>query len=152
MNFQNIFALKIIICFSILLFSTNFIYTQIKSNEQKMTNANFKYGVITELKINEEVCFDDSLKILLTSFSHKRPYTGGPTKATAYLTLSKANLTKEITLSVHGVDGKSESEDSLSDSERYDSLLWNAYEFQLKSFNYDTSIEIIISKTGPEKK
>ena len=83
--------------------------------------------------------FYDGLSIFLSSFSHKRPHTGGPTKATAYLNLAKENVTEQILLSVHGTDGKPR-------VEHYDSLLWNEYEFQLKSFNYDKDIELIVIK------
>ncbi|MFH1125878.1 MAG: hypothetical protein V1703_02025 [Candidatus Altiarchaeota archaeon] len=99
-----------------------------------------------ELKIGEKAYLEDSISILLTSFSHKRPYTGGPTKATAYISLTKDNTSEEIMLSVHGIQGKSESEDGLPDSERYDSKSWNGCEFRLTSFNYDKSIEIIVTK------
>lgn len=104
-----------------------------------MANSNLKYGEIIKLAINEKGYFDDSLSIELTSFSHKRPYTGGPTKATAYINLSKNNVDQKILLSVHATDGK-------PDSERYDSLLWEKYEFQLMSFNYDQDIEVIVRK------
>ena len=104
-----------------------------------MINLNLKYGDIFKLNINETASFDDGLSIFLSSFSHKRPYTGGPTKATAYLNLSKGNVVEQILFSVHGTEGKSE-------VEHYDSLLWNEYEFQLKSFNYDQDIELILIK------
>jgi hypothetical protein len=71
---------------------------------------------------------------------------GGPTKATAYLTISSGKLSEEITLSIHGIEGKSKSEDNLTDAERYDSLSWKEYELQLKSFSYDQSIEIIVTR------
>ncbi|MEP7253293.1 MAG: hypothetical protein ABI683_12960 [Ginsengibacter sp.] len=104
-----------------------------------MTNSNFKYGDTVKLPINEKEYFEDSLCIELTSFSHKRPYTGGSTKATAYINLSKNNRANKILLSVHGTDGK-------PGAERYDSLSWDEYEFQLKSFSYDQFIEIIVTK------
>lgn len=97
------------------------------------------YGDIFKLNINETASFDDGLSILLSSFSHKRPYTGGPTKATAYINLTKGNSVEQILLSVHGTDGKPL-------IEHYDSFLWNEYGFQLKSFNYDKDIELIVNK------
>lgn len=107
-----------------------------------------QYGMTTELKVDEEVRHADGLSVLLTSFSHKRPYVGGPTKATAYLTLKKGRNSGEIMLSIHGVQGKSMAEDGLPDSERYDTVVWNEYEFQLKGFTYDQSIEVITRKNG----
>ena len=97
---------------------------------------NFKYGASIKLNINEEIQFEDNLSILLTSFSHKRPFVGGSTKATAHITLTTNKICEENSLSIHGTEGKSYTE--------YDSLLWNEYEFQLKEFNYNESIEIIV--------
>ena len=97
------------------------------------------YGDIFKLNINKTASFDDGLSILLSSFSHKRPRTGGPTKATAYLNLAKGNVVEQILLSVHGTDDK-------PGVEHYDSRHWNEYEFQLKSFNYDKDIELIVNK------
>jgi hypothetical protein len=145
MNFRNIYFLKAFTFSIAVLFITYPTYSQDKPIKQGMIKNN-QFGELFELKINEKVHFEDSLTILLTSFSHKRPYIGGPTKATAYLSLSKGDVSEEITLSVHGVEGKSESEDGLSDLERYDSMSWMEYKFQLKSLHYDESIKIIISK------
>ena len=104
-----------------------------------MININLKYDDIFKFNINETSTFDDGLSITLSSFSHKHSLTGGPTKATAYLNLDKGNVTEQILLSVHGTDGKPE-------VEHYDSRHWNEYEFQLKSFNYDKDIELIVTK------
>lgn len=145
MNFRNIYVLKALTFLIAVLFITYPTYSQIKPIKQRVIKKN-QFGELVELMINEKVYFEDSLTIILTSFSHKRPYTGGPTKATAYLSLSKGDVSKEITLSVHGVEGKSKPEDGLSDRERYDSLGWMEYEFQLKSFHYDESIKICVSK------
>ncbi|WP_299211597.1 hypothetical protein [uncultured Aquimarina sp.] len=98
----------------------------------------YKYGTNIKLNLNEEIQFEDGLSIILKYFSHKRPYANGPTKATAYLILSKNKLTEEKSLSIHGIEGKPDI--------HYDSLLWNEYEFQLKTFDYNESIEIIITK------
>jgi len=95
-------------------------------------------------KIHEKVLIGNSLSAELNSFSHKRPYAGGPTKATAYLTVSSVAMAEEIMLSVYGIQGKSEPEDLLSDAERYDLSIWRNYKISLKSFNYDSSIEIIV--------
>lgn len=109
-----------------------------------MTNSNLKYGEIIKLVINEKGYFEDSLSIKLTSFSHKRSFTGGPSKATAYLNLSKKNVVEEISLSVHGTDGK-------PNLEEYDSLSWEEYEFQLMSFKYDQCIEVVVSNRKKKK-
>ena len=104
-----------------------------------MININLKYGDIFKLNINDPASFDDGLSILLSSFSHKHSLTGGPTKATAYLNLAKGNITEQILLSVHGTDGN-------PGVEHFDSRPWKEYEFQLKSFNYDKDIELIVIK------
>lgn len=90
------------------------------------------------------ILFEDSLSVLLTSFSHKRPYIGGPTQATAYLTLSKNNVSEEIMLSIYGTQG-------INGIESYDTLDTDNYIFNLKSFNYDTSIELVVSKKIEKK-
>ncbi|HEY5369727.1 MAG TPA: hypothetical protein VIJ75_12120 [Hanamia sp.] len=98
-----------------------------------------EYGDIFKLIINEEASFVDGLSILLTSFSHKHSMVAGPTKATAYINLTKDNAVGQILLSVHGKD-----EDPTV--ENFDSLCWNEYEFQLKGFNYDKNIELIVKR------
>ncbi len=141
MNFQ----LKTIFI-SVFLFSNTVIHCQHYSKGLNMNKEKCKYDEIIELKLNEKVYFEDSLSIILTHFSHKLPYVGGPTKSTAYLTVSKDTLSEEISLSVHGIQGKSACEDGLSDHERYECLVWQEYEFQLKNLVYDKSIEILFLK------
>jgi hypothetical protein len=50
-----------------------------------MINTYLKYDKIVRLFIHQKYYFEDGLSVELTSFSHKRSLTGGPTKATAYL-------------------------------------------------------------------
>ncbi len=105
------------------------------------------YGVTVELKVHEKVQYEDGLSIVLSSFSHKKPSPGGPTKASAYLSLANGANSGEVRLSIHGVEGKSRAVDGLSDSQRYGRSHWNEYEFQLKRFSYGRSIEIKVHKT-----
>ncbi len=123
-----------------LLSNRTMMYSQIKSDTSKMTTKIFKFNKSVQIKMNEEVHFEDSLTVLLTSFSHKRPYVGGPTKATAYLTVFKGAFSESIMLSIHGTEGK-------SDIEYFDTLIWKEYTFELKKFDYDTAVEVIVSKT-----
>lgn len=109
-----------------------------------MLNSKSQYGVVVTLNLNEQLCFEDSLTIQLTSFSHKRPYSGGPTKASAYLSLSCGNIHKELLFSVHGIDGSSQLGEEHSNVDKYDSIGWMEYEFHLKGFEYDRSIKIIV--------
>ena len=114
-----------------------------------MNKSNYKYGNIIELKINEDVTIDNSLLIKLTYFTHKRPRIGGSTQATATLIVTKDNTLGEINLSVRGIQGKSESEDGLSEEERFRPVLWKGYKFQLAErfgSNYGESIRVIILK------
>lgn len=89
--------------------------------------------------MRQKYYFDDGLCIELTSFSHKRSRKDGPTKATAYLHLTKNSITETILLSVHGIDDKPEIEKS-------DSLEWKEYKFELKGFEYDEAVEVVVTK------
>lgn len=102
----------------------------------------YPFGKEFELKLNDTVHLTDSLSVMLTSFSHKHTMTGGPTKATAYLTVSMKGESDTIQLSVHGVQYQSDQLD------KYDSLKWKGYEFNLTKFHYDRSIELMIIKEG----
>lgn len=127
------------IIFFVFLFMSSSIYSQNTHNKKNEKKMNFKYGVKIKLKIKEKIQFKDKLSIVLKSFSHKRPFKDGSTKATAYITLFKNKIFEENSLSIYGVEGKTGIE--------YDSLLWNEYKIQLKAFNYDESIEIIVTKS-----
>lgn len=98
-----------------------------------------------EIKLNQTVRFDNGLSLTLKSFSHKRPYVGGPTKATAYLYAAKGFDSGEIELSVYGVEGKTDAEDGLTDEERYDALVWKSLLIRLRGFQYDRSVEVEVS-------
>lgn len=145
MNLMLFRFIEIITFFCFFLFPCQLVHSRINAEEHMTGNMNFKFEELIELQINKKVQIESSLSIVLVSFSHKRPYPCGPTKATAYLIISKGEVTEEIMLSVHGVQGKSEPEDGLSESSRYDSLIWKNYFIQLKSFNYDKSVKLIVS-------
>jgi hypothetical protein len=116
------------------------IHAQSKSDTLKVKHKLSKFNTSVEIKMNETAYFADSLNVQLNYFSHKRPYTGGATKATAYCTISKGKKNEEIMLSIHGTDGKPgiEAYDTIED--------WHGYKLELKEFNYDSSIHIIVSK------
>ncbi|NMH87088.1 hypothetical protein [Flavivirga algicola] len=111
-----------------------------------MHKINYKYGEVIKLNINEVTLVNDTFSIELTYFTHKRPYIGGATKVMTSLTISKDNEYEEIFLSEHGVEGKSKSEDGLSKAERFSSVLWKGYKFQLEKIDYNEYIEIKIFK------
>lgn len=134
MNFQ-----KQLLAITFLIFSSTVLYSQDKPVPAEITDADFKKGVAVQLKIGQIKNFD-AFSMLLTSFSHKRPMIDGPTKATAYITISQGNISEEITLSIHGIQGKPEAESE------YESILWKGYKFDLKRFNYDDFIQVVITK------
>ena len=117
----------------ILILSNLSLYSQVKE-VKFMTPTD---SIVVQLKLKETIVVNDSLSINLTGFSHKFPYKDGPTKETAYLTISTPDISEEITLSIHGTEGKSEIEE-------YDSLIWKAYTFQLTKFDYENSITLLI--------
>ena len=99
-----------------------------------------KFNKSVEIKIKETTYFADSLEVRLNYFTHKRPFVGGPTKATAFCTISKGNITSESGFSIYGTDGQ-------PGIEEYDILEdWHGYKLELKEFNYGSSIHIIVSK------
>lgn len=105
-----------------------------------------KYGTLVTIQKNQTVQFEDGLSVTLRWFSHKRPYANGPSKATATMILGKDGKTEEFSLSEHGRAGIPRERDGLTDSERYDTKQWQSYEFQLKAFNYDEAIKLIVLK------
>lgn len=117
-----------------LLLFTMTIYNQ--SQGQKLILKEF--NKTEALEMNVPYGWSDGLTLKLSYFSHKEPFVGGPTKATAYLDFQKAGENGQITLSVHGVEGQT--------GETYDKLQWKDYDIELIAFNYDQSIQIKIKK------
>lgn len=97
-----------------------------------------KYGDDVRINTGTDVIFEDGMKIRLMYFSHKRPYVGGSTKATAYILLSNGIVKEEEMISVHGRDGES--------SLTYDSLVWKKYTVHLKEFYYNEAIVVMVEK------
>ncbi len=94
--------------------------------------------------LSEKVSVNDSLSIFLESFSHKRPMKGGPTKSTAHLVVSKEGHAVKISLSKHGIEGKTEECDGVSENERYDTINCFGYTIKLRELVYNQSITIKI--------
>jgi len=113
---------------------------------QTYPNMSASYEQRIELKMNKPVIFEDSLTLTLTSFSHKHAITGGPTKATAYVTIVKGELSDEILLSVHGTEGKVRTKNGLVVFDEYDTVEWRGYKIDLQDFSYDEALSIVISK------
>ncbi|AUC77131.1 hypothetical protein [Olleya sp. Bg11-27] len=117
-------------------------------SQSKPTNKIIKEKMsVLKIYLNKKKHINDSLSILLTSFSHKpSPVIGEAERATAHLSLLKNNNYHDIMLSEHGIAGVQKNVDGLLDTERYDSINWNEYYIELKKTTYDQSIEITISK------
>lgn len=110
----------------------------------------YNYGDTITLNINEITPIND-IFLEVIFFRHKRPFVGGGTHATADLIVSDGVTSKRISLSVRGVQGKSELEDGLSKKERFSSVTWKEYTIELvKKFNYGKSIEVVVLKDEKE--
>ncbi len=96
--------------------------------------------------MDETISIDEGITFTLTGFSHKYPMKNGPTKATAYVLITNEEISEEITFSIHGIEGVPEEEDGLTKEQRYDTVYWGAYIFELKkNFDYGNSITLDVS-------
>ncbi len=123
----------------VLFFQGELCFCQEFSTTSKANISAAEYGKRINLTLNESQQFPDGLLIELVSFSHKKARVGGPTKATAYLTVSLDTLTEKILLSVHGADGTKKRLE-------YSRATWNKYTFHLKELDYEKAIELIVEK------
>ena len=106
----------------------------------KMNKNTYKYGKVIELKINEKTYIDDSLSLILTSFSHKRSRVGGPTKATAYITAFEGDESEEINISFGTKSGR-------EDTPWFGGAECYVHTIRLvERFNYGESIKITVFK------
>ncbi|MBW1295029.1 hypothetical protein [Aquimarina litoralis] len=123
-----------------------------------------KYGSIIKIKLKKKVILEDDLCISLESFSHKHSVDRTFTKASAYLVLSIHNDQTERLLSTYSNDHlKSEEElnsfeytrtieqengmivsATSQNNDRF--VFWKNYQIQLKEFEYDEYIKIIVTK------
>ncbi|MFD2564627.1 hypothetical protein [Aquimarina rubra] len=123
-----------------------------------------KYGSIIEINRGSTIVFEDGLSISLGFFSHKNSVDGTITKASVQITLSIHNDETEQLLSIYNNDHlKSEEElnafeytktiigedgmEYTTISTNYDRfILWKAYKIQLKEFEYDEFIKVLVTK------
>lgn len=129
---------RIITVISLFLFWNHLSYAQQEENTGTIQYTN---PILVELKPNIPVMLTDSLSILLTGYSHKRPThgAGGPTKTGVQLSLSKGNSCGEVEVYRYGLLGKTEY--------TYTPYFWNdEYEFKLMDFDFPLSFKIVISK------
>jgi hypothetical protein len=96
------------------------------------------FGEKVRVQLRESVEFPDGLRAELNYFSHKRPYTGGPTKATASMTLTSRRGEESFSLSIHGTQGKPEIE--------YERRWLREYDFELVGWGYDAFVEIRVQR------
>ena len=111
--------------------------------------------MVVTLRLGRRVRISRSLTLVLTSFTHKRPFVGGPTKATATLEVTTRSpgtraVVEYVELSEHGIEGKSREEDGLSLEERYDTVEWRGWTFRLTDFTYDDRI-VVELRRPPEQ-
>jgi len=88
---------------------------------------------------NKKILILENLHVSLVSFTHKRPFRGGPTKATAWLKVQREMKCDTIGLSVHSEEGKA------VEAQQYGAVRWNKYIFKLLDFAYDDSISIEVT-------
>lgn len=134
--FTYTYKTSVFICLFYFSILSNSCKSIVKSQKSSiMTN---EYNTQIKLDINESIQFEDGLTLTLMYFTHKRSFVDGPTKASAILKVSKNEITVEQALSIHGGNGKPEV--------FYDTIYWEEYEFQLKGFDYDGFIEVVVIK------
>ncbi|WP_139195716.1 hypothetical protein [Aquimarina amphilecti] len=141
---------------------TCFSYTQHQPMDTKQTKI--KYGSIIEIKLQEKITLEDDLCISLRSFSHKNSVDGTLTKASAYLILSIHGDKKEALLSTYSNDHLKSEEElnsfeytktieqengmivSMTSQNNDRFIFWKNYQIQLKEFEYDEFLKILVSK------
>ncbi|WP_131248776.1 hypothetical protein [Aquimarina atlantica] len=129
---------RIIAVISLFLFWNHLSYAQQEEGAGTIQYAN---PILVELEPNVPIMLTDSLSILLTGYSHKRPTHGasGQTKTGVQLSLSKGNNCGEIEVYRYGLQGET--------AYTYAPSSWNdEYEFKLKDFDFPLSFKIVISK------
>ncbi|WP_344924186.1 hypothetical protein [Aquimarina addita] len=122
-----------------------------------------KYGAVINIKHGEEIKFEDGLSITLASFSHKNSINQ-VTKSSAYLILNKKKEKNEVFLSIYSDDNEKSDEElnsyeftkTVQSEDNIESvvtsinndrvILWKKYKIQLKGFEYDKFIKIIVSE------
>ena len=153
--------LKQILFIHTLLFSC-FLYTQ--NQPMKTISTKTKYGSIIKIKRGEKIVLEDDLSITLGSFSHKNSVDGTITKASAFIVLSIDSDETEQILSIYSNDATKPEEELNSfkhskivkgdDGFKYKVttrnhdrfIFWKAYEIQLKAFEYDEFLKILVTK------
>ncbi len=129
---------RIIVVISLFLFWNHLSYAQQEEDTGIIQYAN---PILVELKPNIPIMLTDSLSILLTGYSHKRPTHGasGQTKTGVQLSLSKGNSCGKIEVYRYGLQGEI--------AYTHVPSSWNnEYEFKLMDFDFPLSFKIVISK------
>lgn len=137
--FSKITQLHIVIGVMAFVIYSPCLFSQAKTNNSAVGTEKNNFNKIVEIKMKEKAQFGDSLIVSLDYFSHKDTYEGDEGMAMIYLTASKGRISETIMLSAHGPDRK-------SGKYSYGTLKWNEYTFELKQYNYDIAIELIVSK------
>lgn len=130
--------MKLFILIASFLLCAPFVYSQIKLDNSEMVTQKGKFVKEIKIKKGEKVQFADSLVVSLDYFSHKDTYEGDEGMAMIYLTVAKGTVSEKIMLSAHGPDRK-------TGKLIYGTSKWKEYTFELKQYNYDIDIEVIVS-------
>lgn len=138
--FSKSTELRIFILFMAFVICSPLMFSQTDASTMIAEKGNF--DKIVEIKMNKRVQFGDSLIVVLEGFSHKET-NGKGSKGMSHLKVSKGKLSEEIILSEYGSS-------SNPGKYSYDTQIWNGYSFELKKLNYNSSIEVIISKAIEE--
>jgi hypothetical protein len=101
-----------------------------------MKNILFEKKII--LNLDQTIEFQGGNKVTLKYFTHKRPRTGGPTKASAQLVLETDKGKEDLELSITGTDGKPD--------RKYSDLFHGDFLFLLTGWNYNESVEFTITR------
>lgn len=96
------------------------------------------------LYLDQPLYIDNGLCLRLQSFSHKRPYVGGPTKVSVDIALAQEEISALVTLAIQGIEGQTEQQDGISENERYGKIEWQGFSIQLTGINYGQSIDLLI--------
>ncbi|GAA0732266.1 hypothetical protein GCM10009430_45300 [Aquimarina litoralis] len=137
------------------------IYAQKISSHDK--SPEMKYGTVIEVKTNQTIIFKDNLSLTLESFSHKTSLKG-ITKASTNITLrlnqeevlqflsvySNDHLKSEEELNsfeyTKVIEQKDRTSVSVTSQNNARFIFWKGYQIQLKEFEYDRFIKIIITE------
>lgn len=106
-------------------------------------NMNAKNAATFTLFKDKPFVLNEELSLTLKYFSHKSSVDGTHMKASARIMVKMEKESFEILLSTY----TDNTDTSLKKKHTFDKLYSHGYEFHLKSFDYGSSIDIIVQKS-----